>query len=79
MYMYICMSPATNVKFSLRKEFQNSNFRTSPIVQATPPRRSIRPSVPVMARASFTIDAMIRGYHICKDIWSAVLDEELPC
>ena len=32
-----------------------------------------------MARTSFTIDAMIRGYHVYKDIWSAVLDEELPC
>ena len=32
-----------------------------------------------MARASFTIDAMIRGYHVYKDIWIAMLDEELPC
>ena len=22
---------------------------------------------------------MIRGYHVYKDIWEAVLDEELPC
>ena len=32
-----------------------------------------------MDRASFTIEAMIRGYHIYRDIWSAVFDEELPC
>ena len=32
-----------------------------------------------MDRASFTIEAMIRGYHIYRDIRSAVLDEELPC
>ena len=29
--------------------------------------------------SSFTVDAMIRGYHVYKDIWSSVLDEELPC
>ena len=33
----------------------------------------------VMAPASFTIEAMIRGYHIYRDNWSAVIDEELPC
>jgi len=31
-----------------------------------------------MDRASFIIEAMIRGYHIYRDIWSAIL-EELPC
>ena len=30
-----------------------------------------------MAHASFTIEVMIRGYHIYRDIWSAVLDELL--
>jgi len=29
--------------------------------------------------ASFEIEAMVRGYHIYKDVWSAVVDEEFPC
>jgi len=29
--------------------------------------------------ASFEIEAMVRGYHICKDMWSAVIDEEFLC
>ena len=29
--------------------------------------------------ASFEIEAMVRGYHIYKDVWSAVIDEEFPC
>ena len=29
--------------------------------------------------ASFEIQAMVRGYHIYKDVWSAVIDEEFPC
>ena len=28
--------------------------------------------------ASFEIEAMVRGYHIYKDVWSAVIDEEFP-
>ena len=32
-----------------------------------------------MEHASFTIKAMIRDYHIYRDIWSAVIDEESPC
>ena len=30
-----------------------------------------------ISNTSFTIEAMIRGYHIYRDIWSAVF-EELP-
>ena len=26
--------------------------------------------------ASFEIEAMVRGYHIYKDVWSAVIDED---
>ena len=33
----------------------------------------------VIAYASFTIQAMIRCYHIYRDIWSAVRDQESPC
>ena len=33
----------------------------------------------LMAHTSFTIEAMIRGYHIYSNIWSAVIDGELPC
>ena len=29
--------------------------------------------------ASFEIEAMVRGYHIYKDVWSAVIEEEFPC
>ena len=29
--------------------------------------------------ASFLIEAMVRGYHVYKDIWSAVVGEEFPC
>ena len=29
--------------------------------------------------ASFEIEAMVKGYHIFKDVWSAVIDEEFPC
>ena len=32
-----------------------------------------------MAHDSFTIEAMIHGYHVHSDIWNAVIDEELPC
>ena len=30
-------------------------------------------------RVSFSVVAMVRGYHTYKDIWAAVLGEELPC
>ncbi len=30
-------------------------------------------------RASFSVEAMVRGYHAYKDIWTAVVGEELPC
>ena len=29
--------------------------------------------------ASFSVEAMVRGYHIYKDIWAAVVGEEFPC
>jgi len=29
--------------------------------------------------ASFEIEAMVRGYLIYKDVWSAVIYEEFPC
>ena len=29
--------------------------------------------------ALFEIEAMVRGYHIYKDVWSAVIDEEFLC
>ena len=28
---------------------------------------------------SFTIDSMIRGYHVCKDVWSSFIGEMLYC
>ena len=29
--------------------------------------------------ASFSVEAVVRGYHVYKDIWTAVIDEEFPC
>ena len=26
----------------------------------------------------FTVMAMIRGFHVYRDVWSSVLDKELP-
>ena len=28
---------------------------------------------------SLSVEAMVSGYHTYKDIWAAVLGEELPC
>ena len=28
---------------------------------------------------SFSVDAMIRGYHVYRDIWDAAVGEELKC
>ncbi len=30
-------------------------------------------------RASFGVEAMVRGYHAYKDVWTAVVGEELSC
>ena len=30
-------------------------------------------------RDSFTVEAMVRGYHVYGDVWAASLGEELPC
>ena len=30
-------------------------------------------------RVSFSVEAVVRGYHAYKDIWAAVYGEELPC
>ena len=30
-------------------------------------------------RASFSVEAIVRGCHTYKDIWAAVIGEELPC
>ena len=29
--------------------------------------------------APFEIEDIVRGYHIYKDVWSAVIDEKFPC
>ena len=29
--------------------------------------------------ALFTVEAMVRGYHVYKDVWSAALGEQLSC
>ena len=30
-------------------------------------------------RVSFSVEAVVRGYHAYKDIWAAVYGKELPC
>ena len=35
--------------------------------------------IAISMAASFTVEAMVRGYHSYKDIWAASLGEELPC
>ena len=32
-----------------------------------------------MARKSHIIEAMVRGYHVYKEIWCAAVGEELSC
>ena len=32
-----------------------------------------------MARESYTIQAMVRGYHVYREIWCAAVEEELSC
>ena len=32
-----------------------------------------------MDRESFSVEAMVRGYHAYKDVWAAVHGEELSC
>ena len=32
-----------------------------------------------MARESHVIEAMVRGYHVYKEIWCAAVGEELSC
>ena len=33
----------------------------------------------IFAVESFTIDSMIRGYHVYKDVWSSFIGEMLYC
>ena len=32
-----------------------------------------------MARESYTIEAMVRGYHVYKEVWCAAVGEEMSC
>ena len=32
-----------------------------------------------MVEFAFSMEAMVRGYHIYRDIWTAVVNEELHC
>ena len=32
-----------------------------------------------MVESAFSVEAMARGYHIYRDIWTAVVNEELRC
>ena len=41
--------------------------------------RRVRVKETMADRASFSAEAMVRGYHAYKDIWTAVNSKELPC
>ena len=32
-----------------------------------------------MVESAFSVEAMVRGYHIYRDIWTAIVNEELRC
>ena len=32
-----------------------------------------------MGESTISVEAMIRGYHVYKDIWTAVINEQLRC
>ena len=32
-----------------------------------------------MAEAMFTVDAIVREYHVYQDLWDASVGEQLPC
>ena len=36
-------------------------------------------SITFVRIASFSVEAIVRGYHYYKDIWTAVVDKEFPC
>ena len=45
-----------------------------------PIRVNVSTSVSLLSKtASFSVEAMVRGYHIYKDIWAAVVGKEFPC
>ena len=33
----------------------------------------------ITVESAFSVEAMVRGYHIYSDIWTAVVNEELHC
>ena len=33
----------------------------------------------IVVESAFSVEAMVRGYHICRDVWTAVVNEELCC
>ena len=70
-----------NFKFSTWIKFGISNFRIFQVLQATPPGKHVAliRTFWIMLHTSFTIKAMIPGYRIYRDIWSAAINEKLPC
>ena len=57
-----------------RMRIQHNNSLVTPIdfviVSRSPSRSKM---------ASFSVEAMVRGYHVYQDIWTAVIGEEFPC
>ena len=68
-------------KFSFKIKFWNSNFQIFLTLQATPPgtRVGLIQTFQLMLHVSFTVKAIIQGYHIYRDIWSVIINEKLPC
>ena len=57
---------SNNFKFFIKIKFRSSNFRIFLVLQATPPGTHVGliQTFQLMLHVSFTIKAMVRGYHI---------------
>ena len=42
-------------------------------------RRSAETSASIVVESAFSIETMVRGYHIYRDFWTSVVNEELRC
>ena len=68
-------------EFSIRIKFLSSDSRIFQVLQATLSGTHVGliRTFRLMVHASFTIKAMIHGYHIYRDLWSTIIDDKLLC
>ena len=62
---------------------RDANYHTPTITLTTPPA-GLADRVSILARtragvSKFTFEAMVRGYHVYHEIWTAAVGEELSC